>query len=369
MAVTGATRRFSDFLSSVKRSRPRPPVPASQVPILFREPYILSGYRPAGQAWRCYALSVFQQHNESLNVWTHLLAAGALLLRWGVAGAAGPWDLGALPMGLFAASALTYLALSVAAHLLQSRSELAHYSMFFLDYAGVAVYQYGSALGHYFYTAAPAWRAGPWGPAYLPAAALLAWLSCATCCFAKSYFRRPYPPARRICTLIPSGLTYLLIMSPVVHRLTAAWGPSTAWGLTAAWGPSTAETEGGLRLHASHMVLFLLSVIFFSCPVPERFLSPGRCDFLGQGHQIFHVLLALCSLCQGEALLGEYARWRREAGVGAGAGPLLLWGEFGAEQIWWACALHPVVGGCGLLTAALASRHKRRQLERERSEK
>ena len=337
MAVSGARQRFTHFLSEAKRcrSRPRPPVPASQVPILFREPYILSGYRPVGQAWSCYVLSLFQRHNESVNVWTHLLAAAALLLRWGAeppwpAGPPGAPGLPEQPLGLYVGSALCYLCCSVAAHLLQSRSELAHYCLFFLDYVGVAVYQYGCALGHYFYGSEAAWRAGPPGPAFLPGAALLAWLSCATCCFAKSYWRRPYPPARRVCTLIPAGLAYLLISSPLLHRLGAA-GP---------WGP-------GLRLHAAHMALFLLSVLFFSCPVPERFL-PGRCDFLGQGHQVFHVLLALCSFTQLEALLVDARR----------QGP----GAFGEEEVLRACLLLPLVAGCCLLTALLAGRHKHRQL-------
>ena len=48
--------------------------------------------------------------------------------------------------------------LSTAAHLLQSHSELAHYSLFFLDYVGVAVYQYGCALAHFFYSSAADWR-------------------------------------------------------------------------------------------------------------------------------------------------------------------------------------------------------------------
>ena len=47
---------------------------------------------------------------------------------------------------------------STAAHLLQSHSELAHYSLFFLDYVGVAVYQYGCALAHFFYSSAADWR-------------------------------------------------------------------------------------------------------------------------------------------------------------------------------------------------------------------
>lgn len=46
---------------------------------------------------------------------------------------------------------------SAAAHLLQSHSERSHYSLFFLDYVGVAVYQYGSALALCLYSSDAAW--------------------------------------------------------------------------------------------------------------------------------------------------------------------------------------------------------------------
>lgn len=112
---------LSDFLP-FSLLPPSPTVTASQVPSLFRK------------------------HNESLNVWTHLLAGPVLLLRW--------WanvdtlgctldDVTSLPLLLFLVSSLTYLYLSVAAHLLQSHSERAHY-FFFLDYVGVACISMGA---------------------------------------------------------------------------------------------------------------------------------------------------------------------------------------------------------------------------------
>lgn len=58
------------------------PVRDVDVPPLFRERFILSGYRPVGLSWRCYALSLFQIHNETLNVWSHLLAAVCVVLRF-----------------------------------------------------------------------------------------------------------------------------------------------------------------------------------------------------------------------------------------------------------------------------------------------
>lgn len=154
---------LSDILPSSLPSlpSPSPTVPVSCVPTLFQEPYILSGYRPVGQDWRCYVLSLFQRHNESLNVWTHLLAGPLVLLRVWAYGLS--LDSASLPLCLYILSALTYLCCSVAAHLLQSHSELAHYTLFFLDYVGVSVYQYGCSLAHYFYCSEPAWRESPVG--------------------------------------------------------------------------------------------------------------------------------------------------------------------------------------------------------------
>ncbi|XP_029352210.1 membrane progestin receptor beta [Echeneis naucrates] len=329
---------LSDFIPS-SLPLPSPTVTASQVPSLFREPYILSGYRPVHQDWRCYLLSLFQRHNESLNVWTHLLAGLVLLVRWQAnVGALGyNLDTASLPLCLFFVSSLTYLYFSVAAHLLQSHSEHAHYFFFFMDYVGVAVYQYGCSLGHYFYTSEPAWRESYIGQCFLPGAALFGWFSCAGCCFAKARYRRPYPVQRKICQLIPTTLAYLLDISPVAHRL-----------FTVSW-----TQESSQIFHALQIASFLLSALFFSCPIPERFF-PGRCDFVGQGHQIFHLFLSLCTMVQLEALFQDYAR-RRDTVVEV----------FGEKQLWWGCvSFLALFLGC-FLTALITMRHMNTQMQGE----
>lgn len=337
----GRLPHFLDFLSSSLPS-PRPTVAASQVPSLFQEPYILSGYRPVHQDWRCYLLSIFQRHNESLNVWTHLLAAPVLLLRWWAnIGAMGyTLDTTSLPLTLFMVSCLTYLFLSVTAHLLQSHSELAHYSFFFMDYVGVAVYQYGSALGLYFYSSEPVWRESCIGLLFLPGAAFFGWLSCAGCCFAKSRYKRPYPLQRKICQLIPTSLAYVLDISPVVHRLFTV----------------SRSQEPSLPFHALQIASFLLAALFFAFPIPERFF-PGHCDFVGQGHQIFHLFLSLCTLCQLEALFQDYARQKD-----------MVVKVFGERQLWWACVSFPALVLCCILTALVTMWHVHKQLQ-EKQEK
>ncbi|XP_056135338.1 membrane progestin receptor beta [Lampris incognitus] len=330
------------------------PVRDTSVPPLFREPHILHGYRPVGLPWRCYVFSLFQVHNETLNVWIHLLAGVCVALRFttfvlfrggGILGLRlqGPegqglsLDLASLPLVLYVFSSLTYLSCSTAAHLLQSHSELAHYSLFFLDYVGVAVYQYGCALTLYLYSSEPAWRHHVKGEVFLPAAALLACLSCASCCFAKLYYRRPYPLHRKLCQVVPTGLAYFLDISPVAYRLaTKNWASNSA-----------------LPLHGLQVMLFMLAAFFFSCPIPERF-SPGKYDIIGHAHQLFHLLLSLSTLTQQEALFQDFLS--RRAG---------LVREFGEEPLLLACASFPCVALCSAVTALTMRRRVQTRVRKE----
>ncbi|XP_069786762.1 membrane progestin receptor beta-like [Narcine bancroftii] len=267
-------------------------VRVSDIPTLFREPYIHSGYRPVEQDWNYYLLSLFQPHNEALNVWTHLLAALVLLIRFFVfLETASPFPtLYSLPLCFFVLACIIYLSCSVMAHLFQSKSELVHYSFYFFDYVGVGTYQYGSALAHYYYCADLEWF---WvvQAFFLPTAALLGWLSCLGCCFSKIHFQRPYPISRKVCQVVPAFLAYLLDISPIVHRISRCW--------------ATGCTDESIWYHSLQIALFLVAATFFSYPVPEKFF-PGSCDIVGHGHQIFHLFLALCTLAQLEAVLLDY---------------------------------------------------------------
>ncbi|XP_041646205.1 membrane progestin receptor beta-like [Cheilinus undulatus] len=308
------------------------------VPLLFRERFIQSGYRPVGLPWRCYALSLFQIHNETMNAWSHLLAAGILGFRLqGPEGQGFSVDVSSLPLVLYVFSAVTYLSCSAAAHLFQSHSEEAHYSLFFLDYVGMAVYQYGCALALYLYSSDINWTQSMLGQVFLPAAALLAWFSCTTCCYAKLHFRRPYPLCRRLCQVVPLGVAYLVDISPVAHRL-----------ITQRWTSNPA-----LPLHVLQMVLFPISALFFSCPIPECF-SPGSFDTLGHSHQLFHILLSLCTLVQQEALFEDFL-WRRPA----------LVRQFGEERLLLACISFPCQTLCCTMTALSMRRRVQDQLMKE----
>ncbi|XP_072800917.1 membrane progestin receptor beta isoform X1 [Vicugna pacos] len=304
-------------------------VPESDVPQLFREPYIHAGYRPTGHEWRYYFLSLFQKHNEVVNVWTHLLAALAVLLRfWAFVEAEGlPWTTAhALPLLLYVLSSITYLTFSLLAHLLQSKSELSHYTFYFVDYVGVSIYQYGSALVHFFYSSDQAWYERFW-LFFLPAAAFCGWLSCAGCCYAKYRYRRPYPVMRKVCQVVPAGLAFILDISPVAHRVVLCH--------------LSGCQEQAVWYHSLQIVFFLVSAYFFSCPVPEKYF-PGSCDIVGHGHQIFHAFLSVCTLSQLEAILLDY-KGRQE----------IFLQRHSPLSVYTACLSFFVLVACSAATAAL----------------
>ncbi|XP_018610190.1 membrane progestin receptor alpha-B isoform X1 [Scleropages formosus] len=271
-------------------------VKAADVPWVFREPHILAGYRLPDQSWRYYCLTLFQRHNEAVNVWTHLAAALVILVKFCQLAETVDFlrDPHAQPLFIVLLSAFTYLACSALAHLLSAKSELSHYTFYFLDYVGVAVYQYGSALAHFYYAIEEEWHSCMCG-LFLPAAAFLAWLSCAGCCYGKYASHRMPRFAHKLFQVVPSGLAYCLDISPVVHRIVGCWRQGCA--------------DPAVSYHGYQVLFFLAGAYFFACPHPERWF-PGRCDFLGQGHQIFHVFLVLCTLAQLEAVWLDYGTRR-----------------------------------------------------------
>lgn len=270
-------------------------VKLSDVPEVFRERYVLTGYRQTDQSWRYYFLTLFQRHNESINVWTHLLTALIVLVKCQEISQTVDFlrDPHAQPLFIILLTAFITLSFSALAHLLSAKSELSFFTFYFLDYFGVAVYQYGCAVAHYYYVIEEEWHTRVRG-FYLPTAAFLSWLTCFGCCYGR-YASLDMPKfANKLFQLVPCSLAYCLDTSPVVHRIYRCY--------------QTGCSDPAVSYHFYVLVLFVVSAYFFSFPHPESLLT-GRCDFIGQGHQIFHVLMGACALMQIAALRMDF--WER----------------------------------------------------------
>uniref|UniRef100_A0A674NP43 Progestin and adipoQ receptor family member 8 n=1 Tax=Takifugu rubripes TaxID=31033 RepID=A0A674NP43_TAKRU len=321
-----------------------PTVGDTEVPPLFRKPFIVSGYRPVGQRWRCYVLSLFQVHNETINVWSHLLAAVCVAIRFMVFAGLSV-DVSSLPLVLHHLSTVTYLSCSAAAHLLQPRSEPARRSLVLVDRVGVAIYQYGCAVALCLYSVDTAWTQSMLGQVsnhvlFFPLLVMMDSSVVLMTSFPGRYCWWVWPMCGSVV--------------PVVYRLATCW-----------WSNSAAPLhilQVGLLLKfvmlffaccvssVPKVVLFLLSALF-SGPVPECFF-PGHCDIVGQGHQIFHVLLALCTLVQQEALFRDFL-WRRPG----------LVRQYGEERLLLVCTSVPCLALC-----CAATTFKKGRLQSERME-
>lgn len=257
-------------------------VRGSEVPHYFRERHICAGYRPLHQNWRYYFLSVFQRHNETVNIWTHLLAFLVFLSRLLQLSASVDFlgDPHSWPLLVLVASSLTYTACSVAAHLLAGKSELCHYTFFFLDYVGVSQYQYGSAVVHFYYAVDEDLHRHLRG-VFMPVAVVFSCLSCLGCCYGK--YRNHHRPTslHKVGQLVPSVLAFIWDTSPVLRRLIL---------------PSDGHDPAAVY-HLSQVALALATTFFFTVPVLEG-CFPGCCDFVGQSHQLFHVCISCFTLSQ-----------------------------------------------------------------------
>ncbi|XP_020783121.1 membrane progestin receptor beta-like [Boleophthalmus pectinirostris] len=312
------------------------------VPPLYREAFVLSGYRPLGLPWRCYVLSLFQMHKDTVTVWCPLLAAVAMMVRflfftvlqgggvlgvrlWAPEGPGVSLDPSSLPLLLYVLSAVLCLSCNAVSLLLYPYTSCVRSCLLLLDSVGRGVHQAGRALALSLYSSDASWTESAVGQLYFPTAAVLAWLSCTTGCCVELYPHRPNLLHRKLLWGGPVLLAFLLDISPVARRL-----------YTCSWN------NQAVLLHSLQVVLFLLAALFFSCPVPEC-LSPGGFDILGHSRQLLQVLLTLSIVCQQEALLQDFS-WRRAG----------LVRRVGEESLLWSCAVFSVVTlSCSVTALAL----------------
>ncbi|CAM4965580.1 unnamed protein product [Rotaria socialis] len=128
------------------------------VPPILIEPFILRGYRSTHQPWSYYWKSLFHKHNETINVWSHLIGIVYMIhllyyynQRLQFFENAHSW-----PFVVSLCTAIIMFMSSAFAHLLHSKSEKIHKTCFAIDYVGVSLHGFGSGFLHIYYSA-PQW--------------------------------------------------------------------------------------------------------------------------------------------------------------------------------------------------------------------
>ncbi|NXM78903.1 MPRGB protein, partial [Serilophus lunatus] len=259
----------------------------------YREQGILSGYRrPRSSATAC-VLSAFQMTNETLNIWTHFVPTWYFV--WALLGCVGQ-DPQAWPLLAYLGTCCLYPLASSCAHTFSTMSGRARHICYFWDYAALSTYSLGSALAYSAYVFPTEWVGSTFHHCYVPVAVLNSLLSTSLSCYSRFLeVERPWlsKASRTLAFVYP----YLFDSIPLFYRLLLCAGRGCS--------------EGSFPLHLRHTGCAFLTCLIFTSRLPES-LAPGRFDFVGHSHQVFHVCGILGTHFQLEAILRDMAERQRQ---------------------------------------------------------
>ncbi|CAG5122891.1 unnamed protein product [Candidula unifasciata] len=270
-------------------NRPQATLSRDEVPLLFHEPHVKTGFRPLHQPWSSYCLSIFQLHNEMMNTWTHLIALFMVLVwttvLWGEFQLI--TDPYMWPMAVGIVTMIILYISSTCAHCFQNRSELVHYTCFMIDYAGIGLYGFGSNMVHWWYCLHEDLLGSLSHQIAIPVGAVLGVLVCICCTISKTKYTRPYPFSRRIWQMSSVLSIYTWLQFPVLYKIWL-YVHDNKW-------------ESSFQHHLQQMLWFTLGGFFFGSDIPQRFF-PGWFDIIGHSHQIFHICILMTTYEQLNAL-------------------------------------------------------------------
>ena len=270
------------------------PLNFNDVPPLFCEPFILSGFRSIHQPWSYYCQSLFRKHNETINVWSHLIGIVYMIYLFCYLNTklnfyenAHSW-----PFVIALCTTIAMFACSTFAHLFHSKSESVHMTCFLIDFVGISLYGVGAGFLQIYYSA-PEWYYEMVEYQYVAFLFVFGILACYLNCFAQYYFHRPYPPLKRICQFFPCGVLWIYEIIPLCIRLYS----------------SNIFSSPALICHFIQISLFPIGATVFGFDLPQRFY-PGVFDFFGQGHHLFHFIIYLICVCQFHGVYWDYEEFQ-----------------------------------------------------------
>ncbi|KAK6156509.1 hypothetical protein DH2020_010757 [Rehmannia glutinosa] len=240
--------------------------------------YILNYYR-ADWPLKVAFLSLFRWHNETLNVWTHLLG---FLLFVGLT-VANLIDVPQLADFITMFTATT-------CHLFCCHSRKLNTHLLRMDYVGITVMIITSFFPpiYYIFQCTPHWQI-----VYLTGITIMG--TCTVITLLSPALSSGKCRSFRACLFVSMGLFGLV---PAVHALVANWNDPHR-NITLAY-------ESAMALS------YLIGTVFYVSRVPERW-RPGWFDLAGHSHQIFHVFVVMGALAHyGAALI--FLRYRSRMG-------------------------------------------------------
>ncbi|KAI6777165.1 hypothetical protein HG530_001110 [Fusarium avenaceum] len=242
--------------------------------------FILSGYRQSQNSYAHSFRSLFYMHNESVNIWSHLL--GAIIFLASAAyvdrvvrpryASASSTDV--LVFACFFGGAVVCLGMSATFHTLLNHSATVAKWGNKLDYTGIVALIVGSyvpALYYGFFCLPNLMTAYLWVICILgTGCGLVSWIE---------RFRTPTWRPYRTAMFIGLGVSGIV---PVIHG-------SCIYGLQGL------EERMSLSWVVLHGAMYIFGAVLYAARWPER-SAPGSFDIWGNSHQIFHVFVILAAV-------------------------------------------------------------------------
>ncbi|KAF2445063.1 HlyIII-domain-containing protein [Karstenula rhodostoma CBS 690.94] len=242
--------------------------------------YIVSGYRPATNSYNKSFASIGHIHNETVNIWTHLV--GALLALVGSAvtyQTLGPRYESATRedvqvFGCYFLGAIACLGMSATYHTISNHSHEVAIWGNKLDYLGIVFLIWGSFIPVLYY----AFQSEP--QLMKTYATMITTLAAGTSIVSVHHkFRTPALRPFRALMFVLMGLSAVF---PVFHAQSI-------------YGYSQLRESIGVDWVLLEGFLYILGAAIYAARFPER-TRPGRFDIWGSSHQIFHVLVVLAAM-------------------------------------------------------------------------
>ncbi|KAJ7393508.1 hypothetical protein OS493_006492 [Desmophyllum pertusum] len=262
----------------------------SDVPAGLQESFVQTGYRkPYSTTWGCLQ-SLFYINNETFNIWSHIVTLLYFVVRYSVVlielrQPSSPKRDFYYPMLSSAIGTFTVYALSVTAHLFNSKSEKMHRIFYFFDYAGISIYTYTSGQVMYFYNRPihTDWRIFESALVYTTLGAILSFLATFYSCKSKVDLRK-YGAIMRIIPVFAGWLNTVLSLSVGV-TMCSCHAVTTCQSFIAC-------NELLITYFRRHCFCSIVGGLIYGSRLPERLL-PGTFDIIGNSHHFLHIFAAL----------------------------------------------------------------------------
>ncbi|XP_063417641.1 membrane progestin receptor alpha-like [Mytilus trossulus] len=269
---------------------------SSKIPALMQDPGIIIGYRQINQTWSYYARSMFKIHNETFNIWTHLIAIFIhLSMIYQFAEKCNYYrDQQSWTLLIFSVCCIYSTTISVIAHIFHSKNIDVHFSLFLLDYAGAYMYGYASGLIAIYYFS-DEYTYSMIVNVYLISHWIFSLCGFVLLCIIKLTFGHKEQQWRRKGLLALFFTLHGILLSATVAR--------KYWLLLNGNQQYLAPITNYNWIYLS----FFLEGASYGCHLPEVFF-PGKFDIVGQSHQIFHIFATLTQILQIRAVRFEISK-------------------------------------------------------------